>query len=101
MSSNDVRPIVDHVLPGYPPLDPARREGVLDDVARAVAEHLAHLPGPLRAGLSLGLAVAKVTPLPTPAPLALLVRSVALLHFYEHPVVRALLDPTGAEDDRR
>lgn len=100
MSSDDLRPIIDHVLPGYPPLDPARRGAVLDDVARAVAEHLAHLPGALRAGLSLGLTVAKVTPLPTPTPLVQLVRSVALLHFYEHPVVRALLDPTGAEDGR-
>lgn len=97
MSRDDVRSIIDHALPGYPPLDPARRGAVLDDVARGVAEHLAQLAPALRAGAALGLAVARVAPLPAPPPLILLVRSVALLHFYEHPVVRAAL---GQEDDR-
>lgn len=91
MSAADVRPIIAHVLPGYPPLDPTRREKVLDDVAIAVAHHLAHLAPPLRAGVTVGLAAARLTPLPAPPPLVDLVRSVALLHFYEHPLVQAAL----------
>jgi hypothetical protein len=111
-----LRPLIDEVLPAYPPLEPARRRTVVDAITPLVAEHLEGLPTALRLGVWAAVTSVDAAPLvltgrrlralapaargalvraarraPPAATLLTLVQSVALLHFHEHPLVREAL----------
>lgn len=117
--SATVAGLVARLLPDYPPLDPATRAAAAAEVAAHVADQLAALPPYLRLPVRLALAAFAWLPLLvagrpfaalpparqatwlgwwSAAPLApardvvRLVRSVALLAWFDHPAVRARLE---------